>query len=94
MFGYSFSLSSLALIEQQFTNEKFFNDILNAIPSKIAVALGVVYGFAMVFSKLSKVWKDHQINRGEVLIHKNKVKEAQEHLEQEEIKTEKQRKEL
>ena len=94
VFGYSFSLSSIALIEQQFTNEVFFNNILNAVPSKFAVVLGIIYGCIIVFSKFSKALKEHQINRTEVSIHKVKVKQAQELLEQEEINTDEKRENL
>ena len=87
IYGYSFGLSSLALLEQQFTNEDFFNNILNAVPSKFAVALGIVYGLVILLSKMSKAWKDHQINRTEVSLYKVKVKQAEELLEQEGINT-------
>ena len=94
VFGYSFYLSSFALIEQQFTNKDFFNDILNAVPSKFAVALGIIYGSVILLSKISNAWKEHQINKTEVSIHKVKVKEAEELLEQQELNTDEKRKNL
>ncbi len=86
-FGYSFSISSLAFIEQEFTNQDFFTGMLNQIPSKIAMFLGIVYGIVIVLGRISKEWKQHNLNLQE-------IKKGNEILEQEELKTEKQRKDL
>ncbi|CAL2077808.1 hypothetical protein [Tenacibaculum sp. 190524A02b] len=80
-FGYSVTISSLAFIEQELTQIDFFTTILNAIPSKIAVVLGIIYGVAIIFGKGSKEWKQHSLNVQEVRIGKEKLK-------QETIKTE------
>ncbi|GAA4272032.1 hypothetical protein U6A24_11025 [Aquimarina gracilis] len=86
-FGYSFFVSSATIIEQEFTNQDFFTRILHAIPSKIIVALGIVYGVVIVAKKISDAWKGHQINRLE-------VKQKREEVEQVEIDTEIKKKEL
>ncbi len=87
LFGYSFGLSSLAIIEQQFTQADYFQNLLNQVPSQIAVVLGVIYGIVVLLGRISKEWKQHMLNVQEV----TKGKEL---IEQEELRTEKQRKEL
>jgi hypothetical protein len=86
-FGFSFSISSLAIVEQNFTQGDFFTNILNQIPSMIAVILGVSYGVIIVFGRASKEWKQHKLNIQE-------VKKGEEKVEQEEIITNQKRKEL
>lgn len=83
-FGYSFTISSLAFAEAEFTNSDFFNSILHAIPSKVAMVLGILYGVVVLLGKVSSEWKKHQLNILE-------VKKSKELVEQEEIRTEKQR---
>ncbi len=87
LFGYSFTLSSLSFVEQEFTNQDFFTGILNQMPSKLAMGLGIIYGVVIVLGKISKEWKQHKLNLQD-------VKKDRELLEQEELRTEKQRKEL
>ena len=94
VFGYSFVLSSIALIEQKFTNEEFFNNILNAVPSKVAVVLGIGYGCVILFTKFSKAWREHEVNKSEVSLSKLKVKQAEELLEQEGLNTDSKRENL
>jgi len=86
-FGYSFSLAILSFFEQNLGGGDFFTKILNAIPSRIVAVLGIIYGISLVAKQISDTWKNHQLN-------KLTVKKEIEHLEQEEITTEKQRQEL
>ncbi|CAL2077746.1 protein of unknown function [Tenacibaculum sp. 190524A02b] len=80
IFGYSFTLSSLAFIEQEFTQTDFFLQIQNAIPSKIAMILGIVYGIVILLGRVSKEWKQHVLNIQE-------IKKGKEEVEQETIIT-------
>ena len=79
-FGYSFALPFLAFFEKQFSEGDFFQNLLNAIPSKIVVVLGIIYGVAIVFKQISKSVSHHQVNNLNVKIQR-------EHLKQEQIKT-------
>ena len=56
------------------------------MPSKIAVILGVIYGIVVLLGRISKEWKQHRLNIQE-------INRGSELLEQEELRTEKQRKE-
>ena len=87
LFGYSFGVGSLAIIEGQLTHTDFFQNLLNLLPSQMAVILGVVYGIVIVLGRISKEWKQHRLNVQEV----TKGKEL---IEQEELRTKKQRQEL
>jgi hypothetical protein len=60
----------------------FVDNMMNAVPSRIAGYLGVLYGLAIVFKKVSEVWKAVQI-------HKYDVKIIAETLKQKEIETKK-----
>ena len=86
-FGYSFSISSLAFIENKFMESDYFQNIINQMPSKIAVVLGVISGIAYCLGRISKEWKQHKLNIQD-------VKKGEELLEQEELRTEIKRKEL
>ena len=86
-FGYSFIMPILAFFEQQFTGESFLTKILNAIPSKIVVILGIIYGVALVAKQLSSTYTSYQMNR-------LTVKQKKEELKQEEINTNIKRKDL
>ena len=91
-FGYGFSISSLALLEDAAnkvanTNNDFFERILNAVPSKILVWFGVIYAIALVVNQIHKVSND-------IRVRNIKLKKEVETLEQAEIETDKQRKEL
>lgn len=86
-FGYSTSLWFGSLLAPQNSEiSGFIETILNAVPSKIAGYLGVLYGLAIVFKKVSEVWKAHHLNRYE-------IKMAKENFQQKEIETDKQRNE-
>ncbi|CAM1370269.1 hypothetical protein TPENAI_60829 [Tenacibaculum litopenaei] len=87
VFGYSFGLSSLVLLEGSFTSEDFFHSLLSKPPSKVTVVIGSIYGVVRVLGAVSKEWKQHRLNI-------QAVQKGQEQVEQEELKTEKQRKEL
>ncbi|CAL2095862.1 protein of unknown function [Tenacibaculum sp. 190524A02b] len=79
-FGYSLTISSLAFIEQELTQVDFFTTILNAIPSKTAMILGIVYGVVILLGRVSKEWKQHVLNIQE-------IKKGKEEVEQETIIT-------
>ncbi|MEI6865805.1 hypothetical protein [Flavicella sp.] len=54
----------------------------------------VIYGVIALLIKMSNAWKKHQINLSDVVIYKIKAKEAEERLEREEIRTEREREDL
>lgn len=86
-FGYSFSISSLAFLEQEFTEGDYFSNILDAIPSKVAMILGIAYGLVVLLGKISNVYKQHALNMQE-------IKKGQEKVEQEKIETAEKQKDL
>ena len=88
-FGYSFTLSSFSIVEQQVTHggEDFFTSILQGIPSQVIMFLGIIYGLALVGKQVSGLIK--QIKLDSLEVHK-----AKEKLNQEEIETASQQKEL
>jgi uncharacterized membrane protein len=80
-------MGTITYFETEFTQNDFFKSIQDQIPSKIAMILGVFYGVIVVLGRLSKEWKQHKLNIQE-------IKKGRESLEQEGIRTKKQRKEL
>ena len=88
VYGTVFGASTVSLIqESRMNNTSFYNELLENIPAQIVYVLGIIYGISLVLGKLSDAWTKHQLNR-------LKVKQEREHLEQEEMTTEKQRKDL
>ena len=88
IYGIVFSFSTVSLLQEStITNSSFFEALLSNVPAQVIYVLGIIYGVAIVLSKLSDFWKRHKINM-------LSIKQEQEHLEQEEIETEKQRKDL
>ena len=88
IYGTVFGASTISLIqESQINNTSFFESLLKNIPAQIVYVLGIIYGISLVLGKLSDAWTKHQLNC-------LKIKQEEEHLEQKEISTEKQRKEL
>ena len=86
-FGYSGTIWLMSLISPQNSPMNgFIEQILNAVPSKIAGYLGIIYGLAIVSKKISEVWRSIQLDKYE-------VKMAKEKLSQIEIETDKQRNE-
>ncbi len=82
-FGYCCTISLAGLITPVNTQANdIVNDIVSAMPSRIAGYLGVIYGVAIVVKKVSEVWKSHHLDRFE-------LKTAREILEQKELETEK-----
>lgn len=86
-FGYSFSISSIALIEQNLGEGDFFTRILQGVPSKVIVVLGIIYGVALVGRQVSTLIKQIKIDNLE-------VKQAKEKLNQEKIETAEKQKDL
>ena len=86
-FGYSGAIWFFSLVSPKSSPvDGFFQEILNAVPSKIAGYLGIIYGLAIVSKKISEVWKSIQLDKYE-------VKMAKEKLNQKEIETDRQRNE-
>lgn len=88
IYGTVFGVSTISLFQDaQINNTSFFEMLLKNIPAQIVYVLGIIYGISLVLGRLSDAWTKHQLN-------KLKIKKEEEHLEQQEISTEKQRKEL
>jgi hypothetical protein len=88
IYGTVFGVSTYGLIqESQIHNTSFFEMLLQNVPAQIIYVLGIVYGVSLVLGKLSDSWTKHLLN-------KLKVKQEIQHLEQEEITTDKQRKQF
>ena len=88
VYGGVFLFSTFHLFLKSIINEtSFFDELLKNVPAQILYVLGIIYGIAIVLSKLSNLWKRNELN-------KIAVKKAREHLEQEEITTEIHRKEI
>lgn len=82
-FGYSCFISLAGFLVPSNTQANdIVNDIVSAMPSRIAGYLGVIYGVAIVVKKVSEVWKSHHLDRFE-------LKTAKEIFEQKELETEK-----
>lgn len=86
-FGYSFTLSSFAFIEQNIGEGDFFTRILDGVPSKVIVALGIIYGVALVGRQVSTLIKQIKMDNLE-------VKQEKEKLNQEKIETAEKQKDL
>ncbi len=83
-----FGMSTFDIVQDSLTNQtSFIDELLKNVPAQVVYVLGIVYAIAFVLSKVSDLWKRHEINKIE-------VKKSKEHLEQEELTTEKQRKDL
>ena len=66
-FGYACISEFADLVTQSGTETgDFVDNILSTIPSKVTAYLGFAYGVAIVFKKLSSVWKAHHLDRYEV----------------------------
>jgi ABC-type arginine transport system permease subunit len=88
LYGLVFTVSTYDLVKQSTMNEtSFFEELLKNVPAQVVYVLGIIYGIAIVLTKISDLWKRHELN-------KLQVKKEREHLEQEEINTEIQRKEI
>ncbi len=88
IYGTVFSFSTIGLMQESVTtNTGFLETLLQNIPAQVIYILGIVYGISLVLGKLSDAWTKHRMNN-------LKVKQEKEHLEQEEIITERKRKSL
>ncbi len=66
-FGYSSTLWFASVISPDSSPlSGFIEYMLNSMPSKVAGYLGIIFGAAMVWKKISEAWKSHKLNVYEV----------------------------
>lgn len=95
LFGGVFTFSTFSLVQQaQINNQGLLEAMSSSIPSQAMSILGIISGIIFVLGYASKEWKKHKMNMTDISIHNMKIKEAIEHVEREEILTEKDREEL
>lgn len=95
LYGSVFTVSTVSLVQTaQINDQSFFEALSNSIPTQVMSVLGILSGIIFVLGYASKVWKQHKMNLTDISVHEMKMKEALEHLEREEILTEKEKESL
>lgn len=83
-FGYTFT----AFWVQKLTEDEYILGIINSIPSKFAMWMGVFYGAFWLVDKISLFYHKHMDRRTTYKTNLLKYREERENLEQKEIETE------